>query len=553
VTTSAKPTILDFIRALRLSLSPMQAAILASAYALPPTAGMLDLFAAGTGLDPDRWPTEPISILAVIAGRGSGKDSRIACPMALYESLFAADAETIGEQTGTIVLIGQNERSVRGVTLRYLREYIRRTPLLTSQIEKDGMLSGSIRFTNGRMIETLPSTADAPRGFQMPCAILNETGVWRQEGRVDSDREILAAVQPRADKVVIISTPFMQSGVLWDFSKRWGRPEPGVLVWKVSTAAMVPALAAKVHKRRRMMDAELARREFDAEFISGLGAFLTHSMIDACVDKRVHEREPRRRGIYHAAIDMSGGRHDRSALAIVETSGDRIWQCLLRVWDSKTSREGVIAQAAAELRRYGLRAIAGDNYAANFLPEGFDRHGIRYISTGERKGHRRLTRSDAYAELEPLIRAQRIALLDDEQQTRELLGLVRRDQPGGRFTINHVSGEHDDRANALAVAAAMAERARVREVRDARRDEEDYRPVGRFDPELAASIDAAQSEWRKLTGDEAMIPALFADLALDDDTDEPAAGVALATLKEQLALLRPESWRDRIERARADW
>src|SRR5262249_36511491 len=159
------------------------------------------------------------------------------------------------------------------------------------------------------------STSDAPRGYHMPVAVLNEVGVWRLEGRTDSDREILAAVQPRAEKVVIVSTPLLQSGILWDYSKRFGKPEPGLLVWRVPTAVMVPNLAPKVAKRRRMMDPELARREFDADFISGLGAFISHDVFSSCVMTDVHEIEPRPRGRYYAGLDVSGGRNDLSALS----------------------------------------------------------------------------------------------------------------------------------------------------------------------------------------------------------------------------------------------
>src|SRR5215510_11165 len=72
---------------------------------------------------------------------------------------------------------------------------------------------------------------------------------------------------------------------------------------------------------------------------------------------------------------------------------------------------------------------------------------------------------------------------------RELLGLVRREQPGGTFKTDHVPGDHDDRANALALAAAWAERARGRQdgVERARRSDE--RPADPFDREVRRDVE----------------------------------------------------------------
>jgi hypothetical protein len=68
----------------------------------------------------------------------------------------------------------------------------------------------------------------------------------------------------------------------------------------------------------------------------------------------------------------------------------------------------------------------------------------------------------AYLELEPIVLQGRIDLLDHPQQVRELTLLERRPQPGGRTRVDHPSGGHDDHANALALAAALAARSPAR-------------------------------------------------------------------------------------------
>jgi len=70
-----------------------------------------------------------------------------------------------------------------------------------------------------------------------------------------------------------------------------------------------------------------------------------------------------------------------------------------------------------------------------------------------------VTRSLAYLEAGPLFRTGAVKILDDAVTCRELRNLELRGD-----TVDHPSGYHDDRANALCLAAVMAaERARVSE------------------------------------------------------------------------------------------
>ncbi len=84
------------------------------------------------------------------------------------------------------------------------------------------------------------------------------------------------------------------------------------------------------------------------------------------------------------------------------------------------------------------------------------------------------TKSQAYGELEPLLVAGQLELLDHPELQRELRCLERRYHAGGRVSIDHPHGAHDDHANALALAVALALRSRSR-VADF---DEDDRPEG---------------------------------------------------------------------------
>src|SRR5262249_48036369 len=158
--------------------------------------------------------------------------------------------------------------------------------------------------------------------------------------------------------------PFLQSGVLFDYHRRLGKPEPGLLVFKVSSSIMVPKLAPTFAKRRAQMDSEMARREFDAEFVAGIGQFITAYLLASCIASGVTEREPIAGFEYIAALDVSGGRSDRSALSIVHCERNEVIQDVLRVWDNKTSRQSVVAETVGHLQRFGLRRVFGDQFGA---------------------------------------------------------------------------------------------------------------------------------------------------------------------------------------------
>jgi hypothetical protein len=66
-------------------------------------------------------------------------------------------------------------------------------------------------------------------------------------------------------------------------------------------------------------------------------------------------------------------------------------------------------------------------------------------------------KSDLYRELLPAINSRRVDLLDDARLFAQIVGLERRTARGGRDSIDHAPGAHDDVANAAAgVAAALA-------------------------------------------------------------------------------------------------
>ena len=100
---------------------------------------------------------------------------------------------------------------------------------------------------------------------------------------------------------------------------------------------------------------------------------------------------------------------------------------------------------ARALRAFRLSRVVADHYAGRWVVEAFGKHGITCEQNAEPK-------SVLYGNLLPLLNSGRCELLDLPRLQAQLLGLERRTARGGRDTIDHAPGSHDDLANAAAGA-----------------------------------------------------------------------------------------------------
>ena len=66
------------------------------------------------------------------------------------------------------------------------------------------------------------------------------------------------------------------------------------------------------------------------------------------------------------------------------------------------------------------------------------------------------SKSELYVDLLPLINSRAIDLLDNDRLVTQLMSLERRTSRGGRDSIDHAPGAHDDIANAVAGALVTA-------------------------------------------------------------------------------------------------
>jgi hypothetical protein len=144
---------------------------------------------------------------------------------------------------------------------------------------------------------------------------------------------------------------------------------------------------------------------------------------------------------YAAFVDMSGGSSDDAVLAIGHKDPDG--RAVLDLVENQGppppfDPNKAVTRFVATLRRYRLTHIVGDKYAGETFRAQFQDAGIAYAVSPD-------TKHQLYEAMEAPLNGHAIALLDVPILEQQLLGLIWR---GGK--IDHLSGEHDDYANAVA-------------------------------------------------------------------------------------------------------
>jgi hypothetical protein len=209
---------------------------------------------------------------------------------------------------------------------------------------------------------------------------------------------------------------------------------------------MNPSVRQSVVDEATERDPASAAAEYLAQFRSDVEGFVSREAVLACVESGVLER-PRIAGArYFAFADPSGGSADSFTVAVAHREGtDGAILDAVRERVPPFDPSEVVAEYAALLKSYGISQVGGDRYAGEWPREAFRRHGVNYESASRSK-------SELYRDLLPLLNSRRADLLDHPKLINQLIGLERRTARGGRDSVDHAPGAHDDLANAVAGA-----------------------------------------------------------------------------------------------------
>lgn len=421
------------------------AAFLAALFGLPMGAAELELFRQHTGrTDP---PTEPAREGWVIVGRRGGK-SRVSALVAVYLAAFRDYSAVLAPgERGTVMVLAADRRQARTV-FRYVEGILRGVPMLARLLDGEPTKE-AIHLRNRISIEVHTASFRAVRGYTLVGVVADEVAFWQADDSANPDVEVIAALRPGMATVpgsvlLGISSPYARRGALWEaYRRHFGREGDPILVWKAPTWAMNPTVDRALIEQAYEEDEARARAEYGAEFRADVEAFLSREAVDAVVVPGRLELPVAEGVLYQAFVDPSGGSGDAMTLALAHEEEGRAVVDLVREVRPPFSPEGVVADFAAELHRYRVGEVTGDRYGAEWVAERFRKAGIHYRPAEKPK-------SDLYRELLPTINSRRVELPEHRRLVAQLCSLERRTARGGRDSIDHPPGAHDDLANAVA-------------------------------------------------------------------------------------------------------
>lgn len=475
--------------------------------------GLLDLPNAFTGSSWDRWravlkaawgealtaeegalfrevaerdpPAAQVKELWCKVGRSGGKDA-IASAIATVSALRSYATRRPGERT--LIACIAVDRTQAEIVFGYIVSYFQHVPALNALVAPpstfarrvvDKELSAelgtkmyvvttsdnTLDLTNGARIVVSTNNFRTVRGRSLICCILDEVAFYRDEQSTNPDKELYDALEPALARVpgsilIGISSPYRRSGLLYEKWRRsFGKDDADCLFVQGPTKLFNPGFPQSVIDRRYEEDPAAASAEYGAEFRSDIDAYVTREVVDAVTMLGRRELLPLSSERYVAFVDPSGGSGDSMTLAIAHKGAphDSIGTQpktvgvldAVREVRPPFSPEATVAGFVELLKTYRITKVTGDRYGGEFCREPFRKLGIQYELSEKSK-------SDIYQNCLPLLNSGKVELLDHAKLTTQFIGLERRTARGGRDSIDHAPGAHDDLVNSACGALLLA-------------------------------------------------------------------------------------------------
>lgn len=393
-------------------------------------------------------PTEPFLEAYLICGRRARKSAAMAM-LATYFSIYGRWKAAPGEELFAVVVAVS--KSQAAIVKNYCEGILRSNPALERLIVGTPDHESIKLEVNGQRITILcvSNSYRKIRGRSIIFACLEELAFWWDEASANPDLEVYRSIVPSMASnpqavLVGISSPYSKRGLLYDqYKDNFAKDKSDVLVWQAASKVMNPGLSDKIIKSAYKKDAESARAEYGGHFRDDIASFIDREALDPCIEKGLVKRAPESRQKYFAFVDPSGGRNDSMVLAIAHEQGDKVLLDAIQERRPPFSPESCVEEFCELLKAYGIRRIRGDRYAGEWPREQFKKRGIDYFPADKPK-------SALYLEMLAPLNSGRLKLIEHDRLINQLCNLERRTARGGKDSVDHGPGQHDDVANAVA-------------------------------------------------------------------------------------------------------
>jgi hypothetical protein len=385
-------------------------------------------------------------------GRRGGKSRAMAALAVYLAGLCSYEDKLVRGERGIVLLLAPDMRQAK-VSLDYAEGVLQSTPMMRQLLA--ARTADTLTLSSGIVLEVRSASFRRIRGMTCVAALADECAFWMSDDSANPDVEILNAVRPAlattGGPLIAISSPYARRGALWEtYKKNYGpNGDPMILVAQGATRDFNPELPQSVIDRAMDRDPAAAAAEYLAQFRTDVEAFITREAIEKCVQPDLYERPPERAHSYVAFVDPSGGSSDAMTLAIAHIEGKTQILDVIRERRPPFSPEAVVEEYVSLMKQYRVSKVYGDRFGGEWPREQFTKRGVFYEPAEKPK-------SELYRDLLPLLNSGAVDLLDNERLKQQLVMLERRTSRGGKDSIDHPPGGHDDVANAVAGALVTA-------------------------------------------------------------------------------------------------
>lgn len=415
------------------------------------------------GFDGD-VPVGSRGVVGAVCGARGGK-SYVLVALRLVWGMLVRDLSSLAPGQRAVALIIAPNDKLRREVMNYAYGAVRSKPELATMLEgRPGSDGFGLRRPDGHVVrfETGVATAGGygARGRAFTDFALDECAFFRDSSFKVNDEEIFRAGSARVlpgGQTIVASTPWAQAGLLYEMHKRnFGRPKDALIAHAPTLVLHDSELTRAIVERERQRDPDNAKREFDAEFMTGgTTVFFEANSLDAAVTDDPFELRPHDQVV--AGGDF-GFRSDSSSLVLTAIRGD-----VLHVYSGAEERPeaGAPLRPSATVASFAgviagrCRYLMADGHYREAIAEHLEVHGLSYAPAPAQP-------AETYVRARMLLREGRVRIHGVEfrdrmmQQLREVHG---KPTSGGGMSIVHPrwsTGGHGDLAAAFVLSLWQA-------------------------------------------------------------------------------------------------
>lgn len=429
-------------------------------------------------------------------GRRSGKTS-LAALVGLWDCLLRREpAGRVRRRERRFAVVVATNKDQAAICVNQARSIVEASPILSAEVV--GSNSEQIEFRNGTVFRAFPCSSRAGRGWAISTLIMDEAAhfVSETEGYQTADK-VWEALNPATyqfgdlARVLVLSTPYGEDGFFADLCNKVSSGEVKGNYVHATTFEVNLSITEEMLAEEKARDPDAYAQETLAQRKGSGASYLDMDRVMAVVS----ERGPLGRDDIFAPVAGLDPAFSSDPFGLAIVGRDCLDRSRIRLayvdailppaekpksFEARRQIEDRLLDEAAEiLRRYGVRQVVTDQYAASDVIERLQRkHGFhvrREQMTGPSK-------TAIYRELRAQLYTAGLELYDDAGLLTELRRLKTNFTAGSANVVNpRVGRSHGDKAQALALAVAES-------VRLGRGFAEKLAPLGENVPGIARGV-----------------------------------------------------------------